>query len=41
MKRVTALLLSIVMLLSGCGQLQSQPIETSKSDIVTERKNPR
>lgn len=36
MKRVTALLLSIVMLLTGCGQLQSQPIETSKSDIVTE-----
>lgn len=36
MKRVTALLLSIVMLLTGCGQLQSQPTETSESDLVTE-----
>lgn len=36
MKRMIALLLSIVMLLSGCGQSQSQPTKTSESDLVTE-----
>lgn len=36
MKRMIALLLSIVMLLTGCGQSQSQPTETSESDLVTE-----
>ena len=36
MKRMIALLLSIVMLLSGCGQPQSQSTKTSESDLVTE-----
>lgn len=36
MKRMMALLLSIVMLLTGCGQSQSQPTKTSESDLVTE-----
>lgn len=36
MKQMIALLLSIVMLLSGCGQSQSQSTKTSESDLVTE-----
>lgn len=36
MKRMMALLLSIVMLLTGCGQSQSQPTKTSESELVTE-----
>lgn len=35
MKRTLALLLSIVMLFTGCGQSQSQPTETSESEFVT------
>ena len=34
MKRMIALLLSIVMLLSGCGQSQSQSTKTSESNLV-------
>lgn len=36
MKRMIALLLSAVMLLTGCGQSQSQITETSERDLVTE-----
>ena len=36
MKRMIALLLSVMMLFTGCGQSQSQPTKTSKSDLVTE-----
>lgn len=36
MKRMIALLLSIVMLFSGCGQSQSQSTKTSESDLVAE-----
>ena len=35
MKRTLALLLSIVMLFTGCGQSQYQPTETSESEFVT------
>ena len=34
MKRVVALLLSIMMLLTGCGQVQSQTIVTSESSVT-------
>lgn len=37
MKRMIALLLSIVMLLSGCGQSQSQSTKTSESNLVMEK----
>ncbi len=36
MKRMIALLLSIVILLTGCGQSQSRPTKISESDFVTE-----
>ena len=36
MKRVVALLLSIMMLLTGCGQVQSQTIVTSESSVTAE-----
>lgn len=37
MKRVVALLLSIMMLLTGCGQVQSQTILASESSVTVEQ----
>lgn len=40
MKRLIALLLSVVMLLTGCGQTQSPSTMTKESDVVTESAEP-